>query len=213
MERKLELDESDADHPVARVPGLRVSGPAWKGIAVFALFAGLFAMTMYSSILMLPAASIGDPETRYANKFVIVMVNGILIIIVAIMYIRLVQPFYIGKEIIIDKRAGRVTGRVYLFPAIKVPAMSRYISTTTRIGMEKFVLPGKRSTTQVPCLAIFFNDNRNWRICIEPDNYTSSANNPLSKEEFKSLENFLARHLLPQEEPGSKGTKGRKRKS
>ncbi|MEX2680282.1 MAG: hypothetical protein Q6373_001665 [Candidatus Sigynarchaeota archaeon] len=209
MEKKLELDERDADRPVARVPGWRVSGPAWKGIAVFALFAGLFAMTVYASIHMLIVAPLGDPASRFA----LVFVNGFLFIIIVVMYIRLIQPFYISKEIVIDKRAGKVTGLVYLFPAIKIPAMTRYISTVTQIEMGKFVLPGKRSTTAAPCLAIFFNDNRNWRICIEPDNHASSVNNPLSKDEFKNLEKFLVRHLLPQLETDSKGSKGKKRKN
>jgi hypothetical protein len=206
MGKKLELDERDASCPVARVPGWRVSGQAWKGITVFALFAGLFGMVMYASLRMLHVASLGDPATWIA----LVMVNGILFFIVGIMYIRLIQPFYIGKEIIIDKRAGMVTALVYLFPAIKMPAMTRDINTIAQIGMGKFVLPGKRSTTEAPCLAIIFKNNRSWRICIEPDNYASSANNPLSKDEFKNLKEFLERHLLPQE-LASKGDKGRKK--
>ncbi|MBN2150679.1 MAG: hypothetical protein JW839_04435 [Candidatus Lokiarchaeota archaeon] len=201
-------DESDASRPIARVPGWRVAGAAWKGIAVFALFAGLFGIVLYASILTLIVTPLDDPASRFA----LVFVNGFLFLFAVIAYIRLIQPYYIGKEIVIDKQAGKVTGFVYLFPAIKIPAMTRYISTVTKIGMEQFILPGNRSTTKAPCLAIFFNDNRNWRICIDPSNNTWNENNSLSIEEFKSLEKFLARHLLPQEEPESKGD-GRKRKS
>jgi hypothetical protein len=205
VEKKLELDERDASCPIARVPGWRVSGQAWKGIAVFVLFSGLFGMVMYASLRMLRVAPLADPATGIA----FVMVNGILFLFAALMYNRLIQPFYIGKEIIIDKRAGKVTGLVYLFPSIKMTAMTRDINTIAQIGMGKFILPGKRSTTEAPCLAIIFTNNRNWRICIEPDNYASSENNPLSKEEFKNLKKFLERHLLPQD-LASKGDKGRK---
>jgi hypothetical protein len=206
MGKKLELDESDGNCPIARVPGWRVSGQAWKGIAVFALFAGLFGVVMYASLHMLRVAPLGDPATWIA----IVMVNGVLFFFAGAMYIRLIQPFYIGKEIIIDKRAGKVTALVYLFPPIKMQAMTCDIKTIAQIGMGKFVLPGKRSTTEAPCLAIIFKNDRNWRICIEPDDYASSANNPLSRDEFKNLKQFLERHLLPQE-VASKGDKGRKK--
>jgi hypothetical protein len=206
MEKKLELDERDADCPIARVPGWRVSGQAWKGITVFALFSGLFGVVLYASLRMLRVAPLGDPSTWIA----FVMVNGALFFIAGAMYIRLIQPFYIGKEIIIDKQAGKVTALVYLFPSIKMAAMTRDINSIAQIGMGKFVLPGKRSTTEAPCLAIIFKNDRNWRICIEPDDYASSANNPLSKDEFKNLKKFLERHLLPQD-LASKGDKGRKK--
>ncbi|MBN2150570.1 MAG: hypothetical protein JW839_03890 [Candidatus Lokiarchaeota archaeon] len=210
MERKLELDERDRSCPVARVPGWRVSGDAWKGVAVFALFAVLFGIVAYASLRTLLVEPLGDPITWITP---IAMVNGFTFLIVAILYIRLIQPFYVSKEVIIDKRAGKVMGLVYVFPAIKVLAMARDIGTVAQIGMGKFVLPGKRSTTDAPCLAIIFKDNRNWRICIEPGSGPSSDNNPLSRDEFKNLEQFLVRHLLPQE-PASKGDKGkRKRKT
>ncbi len=206
MEKKLELDERDASCPIARVPGWQVTGQAWKGIAVFALFAGLFGTVMSASLRMLRVAPLGDPATWIA----LVMMNGFLFFIVCIMYTRLIQPFYIGKEIIIDKRAGKVTALVYLFPTIKMPAMTRDIDTIAEIGMGKFILPGKRSTTEAPCLAIIFKNNRNWRICIEPGNDPSSANNPLSRDEFKKLKKFLERHLLP-EGFASKGDEGKKK--
>ncbi len=193
MERKLELDESDPECPVARVPGWRASGDAWKGIAIFALFAGLFGLVVFATIRTLFITPLGDPATLVA----VVMVNGILFFLAAIMYIKLIQPYYIGKDIVIDKRAGKVMALVYLIPGIKWPAMIRDINTISEIGMKKFVVPGERHTKDMPCLAIIFKNNRNWRICIEPDKYAPSENNPISKDEFKKLTKFLERHLLP----------------
>ncbi len=192
MERKLELDERDPECPVARVPPWRASGDAWKGITIFALFAGLFGLVLVASINILFTTPPGDP----ASLIAVVMVNGILFFLAAIMYIKLIQPFYVGKEIVIDKRAGKVMALVYLIPAIKWPAMIRDINTVAEIGMGKFTIPGERHTKDVPCLAIMFKNNRGWRICIEPDNYASSENNPVSKDEFKKLKTFLERHLL-----------------
>nr|MDO8113438.1 hypothetical protein [Candidatus Sigynarchaeota archaeon] len=196
MEKKLEIDEHNENCLVVRVPGWKVAGKAWSDVLLFLGIGGLLGLC----IIALTSGVIVSPDISI--KIGCIIFIGPIILILLALYAKLIHLYYINKEIVIDKRSGTVNAMVYYIPSLKMRVVNQPIANVAKVEKTEILVPGSPRMQYRACIAIEFKNGRKWVVCFEPDNSPGSANNPLTRDEYNKLYNFLSAHL-----PSSKDSK------